>query len=185
MKSKYDTGNAKKGLRRRNIRKGHIPGITRVTRHPNGRLKKTFVPLQLNTASTSTTSSTPAPLAQLHTDSAQAEHPGLPSGLPSGEPNITPAVRLPASYYDRKAKEVGYWASVRTQMLEAASVTVNPSADACCETCGETITAPIRCLNCGPKVLWCRTCAVDAHHVRPYHSMEQWSVSRDAAHDHD
>lgn len=165
--------------RLRNLQRTHLPGFYRTVILPSGHKRTTWVEYSLAPASgpsgakDSTTSGTGS-TAEQHNKPNEL-HPVTEDGHCS-MPTSRPA-RLPPSHYDRKAKLVAEWASVRTQMLNLASVTELAPNDAHCSMCDEVTTSPIRCADCGPRVMWCVTCAVQDHRMRPFHTLEQWSVS--------
>ena len=99
---KFDNGNAKKGLKRRNIRKMHYPGFYSTIHHIGRRPKTTWVEKRPYSVS--------APRQQPKLPDVPAEIVGQPApeGAYSGVPTSS---HVAASHYDRKAKVVGEWAA--------------------------------------------------------------------------
>jgi len=165
---------SQRGLKRKKAEKLHYPGFSSTVYLPNGRKKTTLVEYRKTGA-----------LQLLSRTGPVDEHTGAagPSGSwreqpdPVGAHTSTATTPARLSYYDRKAKVIGEWATVRTKLLDLASVTETPPSDPACSSCNSVTEVPVRCLDCGPKVVWCPPCAVQDHRLRPYHIMEQWTVS--------
>ena len=80
--------------------------------------------------------------------------------------------------YTRKSKEVGKWTAVRDKLLHSCTkLQVPEEGTVTCCTCQQSTQHIVRCLNCGPALQWCESCAHADHQLRPCHIMEQWTVS--------
>ena len=173
MKNKSDTGYTKKDLKRRNIQKLQYPSF-HSTLYLNGECKQTsWVKFRKGGASELLSKNTPV---YEHTATSHSVT-ELPAPNAAHGSASTTAICAAASYYDWKAKVVGEWAAMCTQFLELAAVTETAPSETRCSSCNCGTDVPVRCLGCGLKLMWCAPCAVQEHHVWPYHILEQWTVS--------
>ena len=156
-------GNSKQ---RRNLHKPHFPGMYRTKRLPGGRLRTSFVEFQGIECPT-----------RGHQQPSDQCAVSQDVDSDTGHLAQTSSTQPPCSYYDRKGKVIEEWASVRSELLSLASVTEALPTDAICCLCGDASEAVVRCRDCGPMLLWCGSCAIREHVMRPYHVLEQWSVS--------
>jgi len=85
-----------------------------------------------------------------------------------------PGHTINRSYQDREKKLAEAWASVRddifTSVVELASYSRQ-----LCHLCGDNAT--VMCCQCGPYMLYCKTCAGEMHmEVNLFHQLLLWQV---------
>ena len=173
---------------RKHLQRPHKAHYNRYTTTSSGRIRKTRIPLLLSQGTNDTSAesaianATPEPehAECLENDTVTASTSATVTASTSA---TEPAVMAPGhdhvnTYYTRKSKEVGKWTAVRDKLLHGyTELQVPEEGTVTCCTCQQNTKHIVRCLDCGPALQWCESCAYADHQLRPYHTMEQWMVS--------
>lgn len=78
------------------------------------------------------------------------------------------------SYRNIKCDEVDAWRAIEAELITTRMEIDVPYAHSC-SVCGNLTSLPIRCLDCGPFALYCKTCEEVAH-TKVFHKPDIWKV---------
>jgi len=95
----------------------------------------------------------------------------------STEPNVDQPSSSHANnrYRNIKSDEVDAWRAIEAELV-AIRMEIDIPYTFGCSVCGVSTSTPIRCLDCGPFALYCKTCEITVHE-KVFHKPDIWEVS--------
>ena len=138
--------------------------VFKLFRRQRGRYKQHRIPVDMNEAGPSTSTSmenmqAPLPVVQTRVETVEQEE-----------------VPINKSRYSKYRKmNADLWSDMAFALSEAA-MTFQERPVKTCLLCQQDTEEIFRCNDCGPHFLCCSMCCAESHIIRPLHSVEVWNV---------